>query len=232
MWRPQVEALRDGHRVLAPDLRGFGGTPGFAGDPSLDLMADDLLTLFAEADVREPVMLGGLSMGGYIALAFARRHPSRLRGLILADTRAEPDNAEGRANRDKLIDFARTHSARDVVEQMLPKLLSDETRTERPEVVEEVRRIAAAQSVEGVIGALRAMRDRKDARPMLETIGVPTLVLVGSRDTLTPPAMAEDLVAGIPGARLATIPGAGPLSNLEQPQLFNKELTTFLRSVP
>ncbi len=132
MWHPQVEALRGRYRVLAPDLRGFGGSSPFTAAPSVETMADDVAALLDVLKVAEPVVLGGLSMGGYVALAFARRHPGRLRGLILADTRAEADSAEARANRDKTIAFARGHSAADVIEQMLPKLLGDRTRAEKP----------------------------------------------------------------------------------------------------
>src|SRR5262249_50378142 len=149
-------------RVIAPDLRGFGGTSPFAGPPSLEQMADDVAALLDALGVREPVVLGGLSMGGYVTFAFVRIHAGRLRALILADTRAEADGAEARANRDRLIAFAQAHTARDVIEQMLPKLVGETTRTRRPEVVEEVRRVASAQTAEGIIGALEAMRDRPD----------------------------------------------------------------------
>jgi pimeloyl-ACP methyl ester carboxylesterase len=232
MWRPQSAALPGGCRLLTPDLRGFGGSGGWTGPPSVEQMADDVAGLLDALAVREPVVLGGLSMGGYVALAFARRHPQRLRGLILADTRAEADNDEARANRDRLIAFAETHPARDVLEQMLPRLVSDGTRQHRSEVIEEVRRLASAQSPAGISGALRAMRDRPDSRPFLGRIRVPTLVLVGSEDVLTPPTMAQTLVEGIAGARLATLPGAGHLSNLEQPAAFNAALGEFVVGLP
>src|SRR3954470_24210126 len=93
MWQPQVEALRGEYRVITPGLRGFGGSDGFTGTPSVDQMADDVAALLDALHDNEPVVLGGLSMGGYVALAFARRHPGRLRALLLADTRSEPDNA-------------------------------------------------------------------------------------------------------------------------------------------
>jgi 3-oxoadipate enol-lactonase len=229
MWRPQALALQDGNRVIVPDLRGFGGSSPFDESPSLDQMADDVAGLLAALKINEPVVVGGLSMGGYIALAVARKYPNVLRALILADTRAEPDDAKAKANRDSMIAFAQTHQARDVIDQMLPKLLTDKSLSENPGLVEEIRRMASAQTTAGIIGALKVLRDRPDARPILSTIRVPALVLVGAEDTLTPPAMAETLATGIANAKLVTIPGAGHMSNLEQPEMFNSALETFLR---
>jgi pimeloyl-ACP methyl ester carboxylesterase len=231
MWRPQVEALQGDCRLITPDLRGFGGSRGFDAAPSVETMADDVVALLDELKLPGPVVLGGLSMGGYVALAFARRHPARLRGLVLADTKADPDEAEGRANRDRLIAFAQNNTARAVIDQMLPKLLGADTTARRPEVVEEVRSIASRQTAAGVVGALKALRDRPDANPGLGTIAAPTLVLVGRDDTLTPPAKSEELAARIPHARLVVIDGAGHLSNLEQPGAFNAALRSFLQSL-
>jgi pimeloyl-ACP methyl ester carboxylesterase len=231
MWAPQVAALRSAHRVLTPDLPGFGGSEGFAGTPSIEQMADDVHGLLEAIRVTEPVVLGGLSMGGYVALAFARRHADRLRGLVLADTKAEPDSPEARAGRDQLIAFTQTHTVADVIEGMWPKLLAGETRTHRPEVVDEVRRLCAAQPPHAIVAALWALRDRPSAVPTLGAIRVPTLVLVGAEDTLTPPAQADALAAAIPGARRVTIPGAGHLANLEQPERFNEALRSFLQGL-
>jgi 3-oxoadipate enol-lactonase len=130
-----------------------------------------------------------------------------------------------------MIALAQSRPARDVIEQMLPKALAPETLSGKPEVVEEVRRIASAQRPEGIVAALRALRDRPDASGSLAAVRAPTLVLVGSEDVLTPPALAEKLAAGIPGARLEKIAGAGHLSNLEQPDAFNTAVRSFLRTV-
>lgn len=232
MWEPQVQALSPHYRAVTPDFRGFGGSSPFESAPSVDTLADDVATLLDDLGVATPVVVGGLSMGGYVALAFARRHPARLRGLVLADTKAEPDSSEARANRDRTIAFAREHTAAEVAEQMLPKLLGEQTRARRPEVAEEVRRIARAQSTEGIIGALQALRDRPDATPGLGRIGVPTLVLVGSEDVLTPPSQAQALAAALRQARLTVINGAGHLANLEHPAAFNAALRAFLNSLP
>lgn len=232
MWQPQIAALQGGYRVIAPSLRGFGGTDAFTGTPSMDQMADDVAALLDQLSIREPITLGGLSMGGYVVLAFARRHAARLRALILADTRSGPDSAEGKANRDRVIAFMHDHSAADLLEDMLPKLVNAETRTHRPAVVAEIRRIAASQSPAAIIAALQALRDRPDSTPLLSQISVPTLVLIGSDDTLTPPAAADELAAGITGARRVTIPDAGHLSNLEQPEHFNQEIRAFLEALP
>jgi 3-oxoadipate enol-lactonase len=229
MWRPQVEALSGEFRVLTPDLPGFGVSAPID-PPTIDGMADAVARFLDAQGVTEPVALGGLSMGGYVALAFARKYPQRLRALILADTRAEPDDAVGKANRDKMIAFAGDHTAADVIDQMLPKMLSDETRARRPEVVAEVRRIASAQSITGIIAALKSLRDRPDAGPSLANINVPTLVIVGSDDALTPPAMAQRLARDVGGAQLVTIAGAGHLSNLEKPVEFTDAVRKFLSS--
>jgi pimeloyl-ACP methyl ester carboxylesterase len=231
MWAPQLAALQDSYRVIAPDLRGFGGSVGFTETPSLDRMADDVAELLDELKIRERIVLGGLSMGGYTALAFARRHADRLRGLILADTKAEADDAEGKANRDRLIAFAAQHTARDVLEQMLAKLVGPATMAKHSEVVESLRQIAANQTSAGVIGALQAMRDRPDSGPSLAAIAVPTLVIVGEQDTLTPPSLAESLTARIRGAKLVRIAGAGHVSNMENPAEFNAAGRAFLADV-
>ncbi len=209
MWAPQIEALQDACLLIVPDLPGFGGSRGFTEAPSLDRMADAVAELLDELKVNERVVLGGLSMGGYTALAFVRRHAGRLRGLILADTKAEADDAAGKANRDRLIAFASQNSPRAVLEQMLAKLVGPETMAKRPEVVESIRQIAEGQTSEGIIGALQAMRDRPDSGPSLSAIRVPTLVVVGEQDALTPLAVAESLAARIRGAKLVAHRGGG-----------------------
>jgi len=231
MWRRQIKALQKGCHVIAPDMPGFGSTPAFTGAPSVDQMADDAAALLDELKVTEPVVVGGLSMGGYVALAFARRHPQRLRALILADTRAEADDAAGRTNRDKLIEFASHNPSKAFIEQLLPKMVCADTMKNRPEVVEAVRRYASLQAPAGIIDALKALRDRPDATPYLSQIRVPTLVIVGRDDALTPLAVAEKLMAGIPGAKLVLLERAGHLSNLEQPEGFNEAVRAFLASL-
>ncbi len=232
MWRPQMTALSQVCRMIVPDLPGFGSTPGFQGTPSLEQMADDVNTLLDEIPIREPIVLAGLSMGGYVALAFARKYAGRLRGLILADTRSEADSPEGKTNRDKMIAFAEQHTAGEVMDQLIPKLLAPATIKDRPEVVAELRQVGAAQSRSGIINGARALRDRPDQTPFLSTIAVPALVLVGCEDALTPRAMSQTLAAGIKGAQLVTIPGAGHMSNLEQPELFNRAIRGFLAALP
>ena len=231
MWRRQIQALQDAYHVIAPDMPGFGGTPAFTGAPSVDRMADDAVALLDELKVTEPAVVGGLSMGGYVALAFARRHPARLRALILADTRAESDDAAARANRDKLIEFASHNPSTAVIEQLLPKLVCADTMRNRPEVVEAVKHFASLQAPAGIVNALKALRDRPDAAPFLKQIAVPTLVIVGRDDALTPPAVAEKLAVAIPGAKLVILERAGHLSNLEQPEGFNEAVRAFLASV-
>ncbi|HET6575466.1 MAG TPA: alpha/beta fold hydrolase [Fimbriiglobus sp.] len=230
MWAAQ-RGLADRFRVVTPDLFGFGGSPVPAGGWTMDAMADALAAFLPGIGIAQPVVLGGLSMGGYVALAFARKYPDRLRGLVLADTRAEADTAEAKANRDKTIALARSESSVAVVEQMLPKLLGEFTRKNRPHVVGEVLRIGTAQSADGIAAALAAMRDRPDSTALLPTIRVPALVVVGAEDALTPPDGARAMAAAIPDARLDVIPTAGHLSAMECPAEFTTAVRMFLASL-
>lgn len=233
MWRPQLDALEGEYRLLTPDLPGFGSTPAVAG-VTVDVMADVVAEFLTAAGVAGPVVLGGVSMGGYVSFAFARRHPARLRGLVLADTKPEPDDAAARRTRDKMFAALVDGSlpAHGVVEQMLPKLLGDKTRSSRPAVVAEVRRIGAAQPKDGLMAGVAALRDRPDAGPELGNIRVPTLIVVGEEDAATPPDGAKRTADRIAGARLVVIPGAGHLSNLEAPAEFTAALRDFLAGLP
>lgn len=227
LWQPQIAPLVEaGYRVITPDLPGFGRSPLPPGPLSIEGMADAVATLLTRLGV-ERAVVGGLSMGGYVSLAFARRYAARLRGLILADTKAAPDDAAGRDNRDKAIAAVRTHGVEAFVRAMLPKLLGPQTPHDS-EVAEAVRAIMGRQPAEGVIAALAALRDRPDATPGLAAIAVPTLVVVGEQDAITPPAVAEQLAAAIPHARLVRIPAAGHLPNRENPEAFTAAVRDFL----
>jgi 3-oxoadipate enol-lactonase len=231
MWMPQFQPLADaGMRVIAPDLPEFGETtPGsevFAIERAADVVAE-----FLEAIDIEKAVVGGLSMGGYVAMAFARRHPQRLRGLILADTKAAPDDAQAKANRDQLIADVKGSGSAAAVETLFPKLFSDETRKRNPAAIERAREIALRQRPAAIIAGLYALRDRPDATPGLAGVKVPTLVLVGEHDAVTPPLMAARIAASISNAELIHIPGAGHLSNLENPEAFNGALIPFLKKL-
>jgi 3-oxoadipate enol-lactonase len=230
LWMTQVRGLSDVARVIAPDLRGFGESSIPSGIVTMDTYADDLRGLLDTLDVKHAVV-GGLSMGGYIVFAFYRKYPHRVRGIILADTKAGPDSPEARQGRDDSAALARTQGAGAVGEKMLPKMLTPKTVAERPGVADAVRGLMARQPVEGVVGALAAMRDRPDSTPTLGQIRVPTLVVTGADDLLIPTKEAQTMRAAIPNAQLVSIPGAAHLSNCEQPDAFNKAVRDFLKSV-
>jgi 3-oxoadipate enol-lactonase len=228
MWEPQIGALAGANRLIAPDLRGFGSSSLGTTPTSLDQYADDLAGLLDELDLRQ-VTLGGLSMGGYIAFAFLRRHPERVAALILADTRPGADSEEGRQGREKNARLAEAEGASAVGEAMLPKLVAQAA---SDELRERIRRIVAMNSSAGVAAALRCMAARPDSTSILQSIDVPTLIIVGSEDTLTVPDESRAMHAAIRDSRLVEIPGAGHLTNLEAPEAFNQALASFLSSMP
>ena len=229
LWAPQVSALVDRARCIAPDLRGFGESSKH-GPFSMDQYADDIAMLLRGLGI-ERAVVAGLSMGGYVAFSLWRRHRALVRGLVLADTRAGADSEETREKRRALLDVARTRGAGAVADGQITGMLGKTTREKRPALIDEVHRMMESASVEGIVGALEAMMARVDSTETLATIDVPTLVVVGSEDVLTPPREAEILHESIRGSRLEVIANAGHVSNLERPAAFNHVLTEFLASL-
>lgn len=229
LWSPQVGALVDRARCIAPDLRGFGDS-GVSGPWTMDRYADDLAKLLDVTRVDKAVVTG-LSMGGYIAFAFWRRHQQRVRALVLADTRAGSDSPQARARREELIDLARHRGSYAVADAMITGMIGKGTRARNPDVVESVYRMLRSAPVEGIVGALEAMMHRPDSTPTLATIDVPTLIVVGEEDVLTPVEEARAMHEAIRGSRLEVIAGAGHVSNVERPATFNHVLSEFLATL-
>jgi 3-oxoadipate enol-lactonase len=227
MWDAQVEALAGRHRVVRFDARGFGGSEPGEGPLTMERIADDGAALLDHLGIGRAVV-GGCSMGGYAAFAFVRRHPQRLAGLVLQDTRAGADTAEARANRATLAAKVLAEGATAAVEAFLPKLVGETTHHERPALVARLRERILAVSPRGIANALHGLAARADSRGLLSRIAVPTLVLAGEEDVLTPPDEARAMAAAIPGARLQVIPRAGHLANLENPDALNAALRAFL----
>lgn len=228
MWAPQLACLSSGRRVIAPDLKGFGASEAPTG-PARGTMLDyaEELAAFLDALGIERVVLGGLSMGGYVAFAFLRRHADRVTGLILADTRAAADTTEVFERRTDQQDRVAEEGTTALVEVLLGGLLCDNTKAHRLELVDHVRRLMANPAA-GYIAALEAMKHRPDATAELAAIGVPVLVLVGEHDALSSPAVAREMAGAIPDAQLAVLANAGHLSNLEAPDEFNAAVADFL----
>lgn len=233
-WRADVKALSSRMRVIAPSMRGFGASPAKQMDTlSIEGMADDVAAIVAALDLPGPIVIGGLSMGGYVAMAFARKYAEVIRGVIFADTRAEPDSEEARANRDKWIAMVDSGDLAGFVDNLVDTALSPATKAERPAVVDQVRTMMLGAKPSSVSAALRALRDRPDATPGLGSISVPALVVVGEDDTVTPLASAKAMIAAMPETRtqLVVIPKAGHMSNLEQPDAFRKAVTGFVATL-
>jgi len=226
VWRHQLAALSRWKRI-APDLRGAGESTAPPDGYSMALYADDLIAVLDTLGVRQAVVCG-LSMGGYIVFELLRRYVERVRAVVLCGTRPQPDSEEARRARDELAALAAERGSAAVGERLLPRLLASATLAEQPEVVQHYREMAQRMSVLGMAGALRAMRDRPDSTPLLSEIRVPTLVVVGSEDQVSPPAVAEAMAGAIPSARLAVIPAAGHLAPLEQPLATSRALADFL----
>ena len=229
MWEPQIAALFGECRCIVPDLRGFGDSPK-AGPHSMDQYADDVMALLDALRIDQAVV-AGLSMGGYVAFNILGRYRERVRALVLADTRSSADTPEGLGKRDELIALAQREGSAAVAERQITGLIGKSTREKQPELADRIRSVMAAESVEGIVGALEAMKARPDSTPLLASIDVPTLVVVGEEDVITPVKEARAMHEKIRGSRLEIIPGAGHLSNLERPAAFNAALSDFVGSL-
>jgi 3-oxoadipate enol-lactonase len=225
VWSPQVAAFRHDYRLIAPDLRGLGESWGTADPVAMDRYAEDLLSLMLHLNTG-PVILAGHSMGGYVALAFAKAFPQSLAGLVLVATKAGADTPEAAAARRASAERVRAEGSSAVVDAMAAKMLSPGNTD--PAMAAEVRGFMASSGPEGVIAALLGMAGRPDAGPWLGRIRVPTLVVAGADDAIMAPAEAVALAGGIPDAQLKVIPNAGHLVAYERAEAFNAVLGTWL----
>jgi len=227
MWHRQLALADQGWRVIAPQCRGFDGGAGEPAAASIDDYAGDVIDLLDALHIDEAVV-AGLSMGGYVAFAILRHAARYVHALVLADTKSPADTPEGVEGRKRMLQVLQEKGPAAVADEMIPKLLGETTRRTRPEVVERVRALVLSSSAEAIAGAVRALMTRSDSTPLLQTIHVPTLILVGAEDSVTPPSAAHDLHRAIAGSELVEIPAAGHLSNLEQPDQFQAALARFL----
>lgn len=231
MWEAQIESLGQHYRVIAPDLRGFGRSdplPAGCAAVTMARFADDLAELLAALGVEAPAAVCGLSMGGYVAWEFWRRHRARLGKLILCDTRAAPDTPEARATRFQNAARALAEGTAFLADTLLPRLVAPETLRADAEITARLRQWVTTASPQTVAAALRGMACRSDARPWLGAIDCPTLVLVGQHDAISPPDEMQALAAQIPRARFEIIPAAGHMAPMENPSATNAALLAFL----
>ncbi len=237
MWTPQLDSLSEVVHVIAPDLRGHGdseSTPVEDLDSrgySMNMMATDCSALLDRLKINRPVILCGLSMGGYISFAFYRKYPERVKGLIMTATRASADSQESVNARNEAIQLAKNKGINAIIEASLPKMMAPKTYTQHPELVMEVHKIMQTTSLDGIVGDLMGMINRPDSTSMLSEIHVPTLIIHGNDDQIIPLEEVETMHNAIPKSKLVILPDAGHLLNLEQPELFNNTLKMFLQEL-
>ena len=229
MWNAQAAELSNRYRVICPDLRGFGQSKSES-PFTIESLADDLHALLTKIEA-VPTVLAGLSMGGYVALAYARKYGNDLRGLILVDTKADADTGEGKANRDKMVAQVRESGSKAIADAMLPRLVAPDVPRTRPQLAKELRSMMESCPPKTIEHALLAMRDRPDQTASLGSVSVPTLIIVGDTDAITPPSVAQSMHDRIPASQLAIIRGAGHMTPMEQPAQVNQAIRQFMETV-
>ena len=227
IWKGQVDLLKNQFYTVTYDIRGYGGSDAGDGQYTIELFVDDLIALLDHLKISRGVLVG-LSMGGYISLRAAERNPERVRGLVLCDTRSEADSNEGKIRRADQARIVQREGTRDFARSFVAGLFDETSFAEKPEIVESIRMLIERTSPRSIVGTLIALGGRTDTTPALYNIRVPTLVLVGRHDTLTPVSASTAMKEKIPGAEMHIIPHAGHLSNLENPEEFNEHLLNFL----
>lgn len=223
----QTEALSGTHRVIAYDIRGHGESEVGTGHYTIELFVDDLIGLMDHLQIHKAVLCG-LSMGGYITLRAVERHPDRVLGLVLCDTRSEPDSNEGKIKRTAAIKNIQMNGMKTYAAEYVKNVFAPESFDRHPEAVKMIQSIVERTAPLSIFGSLLALASRTDTTPNLPNIACPTLIMVGEKDLLTPPASAEAMKEKIPGAEMHIIPNAAHMSNLEKPDIFNKHLVTFV----
>ena len=228
MSRTEISAVSAKFRALVPDLRGFGASTTTSGTVTMEDFADDLHGLLHAAFVDKPVVFCGLSMGGYVGWQFFRKYRAQLKAFILCDTRASADTPEAVAGRHKLAQAVLKEGPQAALDAMLPRLVSATTAERNPTVITELRSMILQNKPAGIAAALEGMAARPDCTELLPQIDVPTLVICGKEDQITPAAEMQTLAQAIPGAQFVEIPGAGHMSPMENPDAVNGAITRFL----
>jgi 3-oxoadipate enol-lactonase len=230
MWDSQLHTFRGSYRVIIPNLRGMGSSPLGSATISMDRYADDLAELLDKLAVADPVHMVGLSMGGYIAFAFARRHPEKLASLILCDTKVEADAPAAVENRRKMAEKARAQGMAPIADEMLPKLLGAKSK-EDTAMVQRVRQMMLDAPAEGVALASLAMASRPDSLETAVNLHIPVMLIVGAEDAITPPEQMRALANAIPNSEFIMIHDAGHLAPMENPSPVNQAIHQFLDGV-
>ena len=229
MWSDQIEAMTAaGFRTVAPDLRGLGETKAVGEISTMDAMARDAVALLDHLEIDDAVVCG-LSMGGYVAFEFAHLFSSRVRGLVLAGTRAPADNEQEKAGREQQVHTMLRAGMVPISIATLPKLLAARTRAEKPEIVKRVRTMITRSDPKGAAAAQRGMATRRDYNEDLPNIKAPTLIIVGREDPIRPVSDAEFMHERIPNSRLEIIEDAAHMTNMEEPETFDNALLDFVR---
>ena len=232
MWEGQIGEVGSIYRIIAPDLRGHGRSEATEGVYSMDLLADDVIETLDSLNLTDPVVIGGLSMGGYVALSIAKRYPNRLRGLILMNTKASADSFEAGLARTEQARLVESEGKVDlVVDAILPRLFSPTTRERRPDLILRMKDLMLQTSPLGMVGALRGMATRPDRTADLAGFRVPTLVLAGQDDVVISIDEAHRMAGAIPNARFAVVPDGGHLAPLENTADSNALILDFLKSI-
>ena len=227
MWAPQVEYFRSKYRIVTYDIRGHGSSPVSDGQYTIEYFVDDLLELLDDLKIKKGVLIG-LSMGGYIALRTMERFPERVKALVLCDTKSEQDTNQAKINRFRLIKEVKETGSVKFASEFVKTIFAPHTFINNPELIEKVEDIIAHNSPFGIAGTMLALASRTDMTSSLVSIKVPTLIMTGEHDALTPPAIGKAMQQRIPGSEFTIIPNAAHMSNLENQQEFNKRLETFL----
>jgi 3-oxoadipate enol-lactonase len=230
MFEPQAEALAGFRRLITPDYPGFGRSPRAPAQPDMRYYAEGVRGLLDRLKL-DRVVLGGVSMGGYVVFECLRLFPERVYGLVLANTRPEPDSDEIRENRKMMARRVAEEGVEVLIELQLERLLAPDTLENDERVVEKVRAMILESNPNGVVAALGAMRERLDSTPLLGEIEVPTLVIGGEEDGISSPEVMGAMAEKIPDSSHVTLPNAGHLSNLEAPEGFNAALKEFLEEL-
>jgi len=231
MWQPQLLPIAEaGYRVIAPDLRGFGESDAPADGYGMDVFADDIVALLDALKIEQAVV-GGMSMGGYILMNLLERYPHRVRAACFIATRSNADDEVGRERRTAMAAQAERLGANPIIKIFAELLFATETMHSRPELIALVTSWMRGTSPKGLAGGLLAMRDRKDYTPLLASFKQPSLVIAGAEDRAASPEAAKLLIEGLAGCQSRVIEKAGHMVNMEQPEIFNKTLIGFLKSL-